>query len=181
MVKLSDGTSLTHYASENYNPQKAHEYYLRTRELKERNPAMTSTQKEVFNVVKDSISTKKKAEGEKAQADQKARLEQFRKTAEESRDRILASLKAKLEDVKVATPIPRDATPKLRAFLIRQQKIQAGNARAAAASELKKLGPALSDAVNQARVSYAASMKAMNEKYKATTETEAKNIRTQVQ
>lgn len=178
---VHNGVTLMHYASEHYDPVKAHEYYLKTRELAAKNPAMSKTQKEVWNVAKDDISTKQKVETETAQTDQEARLVNLRKSAEDSRDRILASLKSALEKVKVDTPIPRDASPKLRAFLLKQQKANSEKARKDSASQLNKMGRALQGEIAQAREAYAAATKARSEKYKAMNATEAANIRTQVQ
>ena len=56
---------LEHYASKYYDPVKAHEYYMRTRELKNKREAeslKTTKQREIWQVSKDSIAKAKASE-----------------------------------------------------------------------------------------------------------------------
>lgn len=129
---------LAHYASEFYDPQKAHDYYERNKELKGRQSTkgFSDTQKQALSYTKNQIGAAKKAELAKSQADQKAQLEAIRKSTEASRVRIAAKLQSLLnriqaKAVKSLPPkpkpklqklneIPPNATPRLRAYLEKQ-------------------------------------------------------------
>lgn len=98
-------TWLAHYASKYYDPQKAHEYYMRTRELKGRKKntrstsALTDEGKEIWKVSKDSITTEKKGEVEKEKKAKDEKVTKHRDDAKATRERIsaqLQSLNAKL-------------------------------------------------------------------------------------
>ncbi len=58
--------NLQHYASPYYDPQKAHEYYMRTRELKGRRSAtkLSDEGKKVWSYTKNEIKAEKKAKVE---------------------------------------------------------------------------------------------------------------------
>lgn len=129
---------LAHYASEFYDPQKAHEYYERNKELKGRKSTkgFSDTQKQALSYTKNQIGAAKKAELEKSQADQKAKLEAIRKSTEASRARIAAKLQGLLSGIQAKAlkslppkpkpklqklnEIPPNASPKLRAYLEKQ-------------------------------------------------------------
>lgn len=53
---------LAHYSSKYYDPVKAHEYYMRTRELKGRRSSskLSDEGKEVWSYTKNQITTNKK-------------------------------------------------------------------------------------------------------------------------
>ena len=133
---------IAHYASEYYDPAKAKAYYERTKQLKGRQSSqstsgMSDTQKQALTYTKNSIGNAKKADLEKAQANQKAQLEAIRNRTEASRARIAAKLQGVLDQInsKVAkverpkpkiTPlneIPPNASPRLRAYLEKQNAI----------------------------------------------------------
>jgi hypothetical protein len=216
---------IAHYASQYYDPVKAKEYYERTKQLKGRQSTqgMSETQKQALSYTKSSISKAKKAELEKARADQKAKLEVIRKSTEASRARITAKLKGLLDQLqaKVAvipkpkvklTPIneiPPNASPKLRAYLEKQnaairqnnkkavdkanadysakkqaaQKVASETsaaARKAASAEIKKIGVDAKAAITKARASYEASKKQTVAKYEKASDTEYQNIKTQL-
>lgn len=133
--------SLTHYASANYDPAAAHEYYLKNRELTGRKSTkgMSDTQKQALAYTKHKLGNDKKAELETMQANQKARLEDLRQKAEATKDRIQEKLKQLLESIKVkplekieAEPvpvpslidIPPNASPKVQAYLQRQNGLR---------------------------------------------------------
>lgn len=141
--ELSEDEYLAHYASQYYDPKKAREYYLRTRELKGRNSSgdlKTGKKKEAWAVTRSNISNERKAEGDKARTDQQARLESLRKTALEARDRMVEKLQGLIADLKSGVEddiakkreelanklesrlvrIPDTATPQRRAYLERQ-------------------------------------------------------------
>lgn len=95
-----DNTSLSHESV--YDPVKAREYYLRTRELKGRESTkdMSDTQKESWAIAKSGIGQGKKEELKNAQEAQKARVEAIRKQADATRERIEAKLDALLKTLK---------------------------------------------------------------------------------
>lgn len=192
---------LAHYASEYYDPVKAREYYLRTRELKGREPAQStakqtpaqkaaaaakrqadskaaSAQRDAIGYVSKEIRSRQTAEltaGQKAQA---AKAEKVRKTAEAAATKINEKLIASLD--KLAFSIPDNATPKMRAFLEKQNAKKSGKARQLAGKEREKLSADLQSAVKTARTEYQKSREATRAKYKKALETEKNNIRTQV-
>lgn len=216
---------IAHYASAYYDPVKAKEYYERTKELKGRQSTkgMSEVQRQALSYSKSRIGEAKKADLTKAQANQKAQLENIRKNSEASRARIAEKLKGllakiasqvnliKKPEVKL-TPlneIPPNATPRLRAYLEKQNatirqnnkksvdkanaeymvKVQAAQqvasessnaARKAAGEEMKKVGAEAKNAIAKARSAYMASRKQVVAKYEKATETEYQNIRTQL-
>lgn len=134
-VPVSD--VLAHYASPYYDPVKAREYYLRTRELKGRHSTkgMSETQQQAWSYAKNQISEQRKAELKSKAEAQKVRLEELRNKAEEVRDRLSEKLKGLLESLKLGEAekieaekvpepklleIPTNASPKVIAYLQRQ-------------------------------------------------------------
>lgn len=130
--------SLAHYASENYDPVKAREYYLRTRELKGRQSTkgMSDTQKEAWSYTKNKIGNDKKAELTSSSNAQKAKLEQLRNQADETRNRIRKKLESLLKGLQVKEikpvvvpkpklfEIPENATPRQRALFQKQNQMK---------------------------------------------------------
>jgi hypothetical protein len=84
-----------HYASPYYDPVKAHEYYMRTRELKGRRSMskMSEGQKEAWTYVKDQVATEKKQKNAENQAATKVEIDGLRSEASSARERITAKLK----------------------------------------------------------------------------------------
>jgi hypothetical protein len=136
-IDPEDDLDLRHYSSKYYDPAKAREYYLRTRELKGRSGGGETLSKEsreaqsqAKTYVREQVRTQRTAAQKAATAQQKARLEKLRKNAEATRERIVEKLKALTEklvaniDVEVPKPklneIPASASPKQRAFLEKQ-------------------------------------------------------------
>lgn len=85
---------LAHYASEYYDPVKAREYYLRTRELKGRQ-LTTKAEKQAFDYANANITAAEKNDVVKAAEAQKAALEQIRATATARQ----AEIRAKIKDI----------------------------------------------------------------------------------
>ena len=90
-----DKPELRHYASKYYDPVKAHEYYMRNRELKGRRSTskLSDEGKKVWQYTKQQITEEKKSkvEAEKEVKDQKT--EELREKASATRERITAKLK----------------------------------------------------------------------------------------
>ena len=79
---------LRHYASPYYDPQKAHEYYMRTRELKGRSTTSLNDEgKKIWSYTKNNI----KSEKEQEKRDQK--ITELREKAEATKEQISSRLK----------------------------------------------------------------------------------------
>lgn len=93
---------LLHYASEYYDPVKAHEYYMKNRELKGRTTkGMSSEQREAWSYAKDNIRNEKKSKVELAKVTKEKQLEEFRAKAEATRLRIAEKLKMLIEQIEL--------------------------------------------------------------------------------
>ena len=91
----SDPDSLTHYASPYYDPVKAHEYYMRTRQLKGRKSVagLSSTQRETAAYVKEQLSEERKSKTEALKSEAESSANQHK--AEMQRE--IATLRAKFK------------------------------------------------------------------------------------
>lgn len=140
---LEVNLELKHYASPYYDPVKAKEYYERTKQLKGRGTSgMSSTQRNVAAVSKDSIRKAKKEETDKNRDAHTARVEAIREKADTAKQaiqdklaRLTEELSAKakqlIEESKTLplNKIPANASPRKKAFLEKQnQQIRAANA-----------------------------------------------------
>lgn len=192
--------TLMHYKSKYYDPVKAHEYYMRTRELAAENAKTaltTRNQRDAFAVVKDSVGKAQKTESEAKTAAVKSRMEELQKTAEAAAKKISDKIDAFAEQVKndlkavKVNEIPKDASPKLRAFLENQNR----NIRAQAAAKAQKeygdtagqgrrdqinISRDLQSSVSKAREEYTAAMNEMKARYVADLAKEKANIRAQI-
>lgn len=193
-----DDEFLAHYASKYYDPVKAREYYLRTRELKGRAKAeklsaeSRQKQSEAVAYVRDQISTKKTAELNKASTDTSAKIEAMKKKAEDTRKEITDKFEALVESLKAKketglNKIPENASPRLRAFLERQNRRLTESinkdmvsAQKNANASIRAVGMNLRSAVSDAREAYRTSRKAITEKYKTDLKTELTNITNKV-
>src|SRR5215212_8902743 len=92
---------LAHYASQYYDPAKAHEYYLRNRELKGRQSTkgMSDTQRQAWSYTKNQIVLARKADLEGASEAQKTFLQQAREQAKALREEISAKMKDLIESL----------------------------------------------------------------------------------
>lgn len=205
-----------HYASEYYDPVKAREYYLKNRELKGQSTAApappkkvtaastaaaqrreSNARREAQSYSKNQIATKRTAEQSAQAKAQAERLATIQKNAAALRERVVAKLNAAVEKVKAElagvklNEIPENATPKVKAFLTRQnQAIMAtaygkaqkemGAASETANAELTKMGTDMKAAVSKARADYAANKQKIASKYKTISAREEQNIKTHV-
>jgi hypothetical protein len=92
---MSDKNSLTHYASKYYDPVKAHEYYLRTRQLKGKRStsALNEEGKKIWSSTKNEIAIEKKAAVEAAKNDRDSNIEELRNRATATRESISKKLR----------------------------------------------------------------------------------------
>lgn len=86
---------LQHYASPYYDPVKAHEYYMRTRELKGRRSTtkLNDEGKKVWAYTKNEISGEKKEKVKEEQEKRKQKIAELRAKAKATREQISAKLK----------------------------------------------------------------------------------------
>lgn len=132
---------LQHYAEQPYNATKAHEYYLKNRELKGRTTSgMSELQKEAWTYSKDRVSSDKKQKVEANKIANEQKIEAFQRSAEATRARISDKLKllskqltskaesdredvaAKLEaDIANVAPIPKNISSDQRAILVERR------------------------------------------------------------
>jgi hypothetical protein len=100
---------LQHFSAQPYDPVKAHEYYLRNRQLQGRKTSgMSDKQKEAWAYSKDQVANDKKAQMEIAKVSNAQKIEAFQKKAEETRVRISEKLKLLSEKLTKEAEINRD-------------------------------------------------------------------------
>lgn len=170
---------LAHYASQYYDPVKAREYYLKNRELKGREPALSKesreNQRQAVDYVRNEVKTRKTADldankatqdklraqaevlSEKQKADaeaHKARMEKLSKEAEATRAAVMEKVTAQIEKIKEELAIPPNASPKVRAFLERKRATRLGNLQTKVKTELKNLQDDFKAKVESARSEY---------------------------
>lgn len=93
---MEQNNHLIHYASEYYDPAKAHEYYMKNRQLKGRRrttTVLTDEGKEVWATTKANINEEKKAELEQIKVDKEQKIATFRANAQVKREEISGKLK----------------------------------------------------------------------------------------
>lgn len=96
--------TLAHYASEYYDPAKAREYYLRTRELKGRRSGSalkTEDKKEAWNYAQTQINEAEKTAYEANNAERQRAIEAARTKAADLREKLIQSLRNFLENISV--------------------------------------------------------------------------------
>ena len=152
-------SDLHHYASQYYDPVKAHEYYMRNRELKGRTTTgMSDEQREAWKVTKSNITSEKRSKLDAAQQERQQKIEATRQRAIQMREQIsakLAKLAEKLQTDKVSErekisakiqaeidnlpPIPRNISTSQRNALIKKRQAEIAKIRGQGDSELQKL------------------------------------------
>ena len=85
---------LMHYASQYYDPVKAHEYYMRTRELKGRSTStLTDDGKKIWAYTKNSIKEEKASKVKSEQELRDKKISELRAKADETKEKITSRLK----------------------------------------------------------------------------------------
>lgn len=140
---------LQHYASQPYDPVKAHEYYIKNRQLKNRTTSgMSQLQKEAWIYSKDNISNDKKQQLESKKELADRQIEAFQKNAAETRTRISEKLKLLSEklvqkaekereqiadklkqDIANVAPIPEGVSKERRAILVERRNKEIADIR----------------------------------------------------
>ena len=95
MTNEDKNDDLMHYASPYYDPVKAHEYYMRTRQLKGRRSTanLNDSGKEIWSYTKQQINAEKKAKDQKNKESRDKKIAAQREKAKALRERIAAKLK----------------------------------------------------------------------------------------
>lgn len=203
---------LAHYASKYYDPVKAKEYYERTKELKGREPALSKESRErqsqATAYVRNEISTRKKADldANAATRDQlnaaaktqseahAARMEKLKADTDATTKVIVDKLKAEVEKIKGELKIPANASPKLRAYLEKQQASRSRSATAKAQGQMNSMRSGVKTAVDNFRKEYEAfretntaarranaeQRRSLSEQYRTDLQSELQNIKDQV-
>ena len=96
---------LSHYSSQYYNPEKAHEYYMRNRDLKGRRSTteLSEEGKEVWRATKANITDSRKRKLEAERILHEAKVRELRGRAEEARERIAMRIKEALTGISERT------------------------------------------------------------------------------
>lgn len=96
MVPGAKEAVVIHYASPYYDPVKAHEYYMRTRELKGRRSAtqLNDEGKKVWSYTKNSIKDNKSSEVDEEKNKRDKKISEFRAIAAQAKKQITENLKA---------------------------------------------------------------------------------------
>ena len=153
---------LVHYASPYYDPVKAHEYYMRTRQLKGRQRStayLNEEGKKVWAFTKENINTEKKSKAEAAQVARKKKSEALRSRAKalslalstqlinfkknltnrlkEDRDSLAAKRDAQIAQIR-NTPIPKGISKEKKAELLAERREKIAKLRGEYKSESDK-------------------------------------------
>jgi hypothetical protein len=122
---------LKHYASEYYDPVKAREYYLRTRELKGRRSTrkLTKAGREVWKVAKSEIDAEKKTTYEDARETQKKEVTVIREKAKKKREALAAKIKKAMLELTSDTKAKIEAVPKVPKGLPKEARAKAAEER----------------------------------------------------
>jgi len=180
-----DDTLAHAYASKYYDPQKAHEYYERTKVLTGRKPATTKNQAVGLKYANNQISNAQKAELEKLKTKREATLADIQKRSKETAERIQARLKetiaAKADAIlKRLENLPEDTDPKIIARLMQGHSKNVVKARQQSQKAAQQAADGFRKAFKKARDEYTTNRNAITKRYTSTQKTEEKNIRAYV-
>lgn len=196
---------LTHYASKYYDPEKAHEYYMKNRQLKGRTTSGLSDEgKNIWAVTKDNITSSKKREIEATKLQKEQEIESLRSKAKATRKSISDKLKRlsimladkyKSENTKLSNQIAAindnsglTATQKEvkksklygdRKRLSSDKQEELGKSRTNIESERADIAVDLKAAVKKARDTFATTKESINSDYEKTYQKEYDNIKAQ--
>lgn len=151
---------LQHYASQYYDPAKAHEYYIKNRKLKGRTTRnMSDKQKEAWTYAEDKIKSEKKSKVTAQKESTDKQIEQLRDRASKTREQISEKLRL------------------LNASLTRDEK---DSARKNASTERERVRKELKDAIEKVRASLKDARTKLDASYEAKYQNEYNNIITKI-
>lgn len=176
---------LAHYASPYYDPQKAHDYYMRTRKLTPRAPATTQAQKEGLKYAGDKLTANRKAELKKLADKTNRTVSTTQARAAASRKKLTAKAKAlRIQVIKRQMDnilkIPKGASPEEIVRIGKANRSEMARAKAKAASDLQKVNQRAQAIIERARKSYKTGNASINKRYDVATKRETTNIRAHV-
>ena len=191
---------LLHYASEYYDPIKAHEFYMKNRELKGRTTkGMSTEQREAWGFAKENIRNEKKSKVEEAKTTKEKQIEDFRAKAEATRQRIAEKLKMLIEQIEEKKKnelekledIPKNISPEQRAKLMEKRKKKIADLREDSKEnkdevrddvkvEREKTRTELKSLITNARETYKIAKADLDVKYEKIYQTEYDNIKTNI-
>jgi hypothetical protein len=90
---------IAHYASQYYDPVKAREYYLRTRELKGRKKAMSEEQRSAWDYTKGRIDEERQRVTKSAADEFRATVERARQATQAAREQIANKLRDMMDAI----------------------------------------------------------------------------------
>lgn len=158
---------IKHFSSQPYDPVKAHEYYMKNRQLQGRKTSgMSQEQQEAWAYSKDQISTDKKKQLETIKLENSKKIELLQSAAKETLERIskkLELLSEKLtkdaefdrqqiadkleEDISNVPDIPKGVSGERRAILVEKRNKEIAKLR----NNASKHGSNLQSKINESR------------------------------
>jgi hypothetical protein len=146
---MTADNTLMHYASQYYDPVKAHEYYEQHKKLKGRKTSSLNDEgKKVWEVTKGNIKAEKSAKQEELTKNRETLTEQHRANATAARERITAKIKALNEKLSESTnaqikklqeqTIPKGVSKETRARLTAEKKEKIAKLRGESKTERNK-------------------------------------------
>ena len=114
---------LRHYASQYYDPVKAHEYYMRTRELKGRSTSSLNDEgKKVWSYTKNNIKSEKAAKVKEEQEKRALKIKRLRAKAEATREQISSKLKTLNDKLSEDAAAEKKTSMTIRMLILRVSK-----------------------------------------------------------
>lgn len=167
---------LKHYASEYYDPVKAHEYYEKHKELKGRRSTakLDDEGKEIWSYTKDQITEAKKAEVRSETDKKNQTIEQHRAEAKATRERISQRLKELQAHLKSMSTKGLSAEERER--VLGEKQAMREQYRTDAATEREKVTSDLKAACEAAREAYKQAKENINSNYEEIFQTEYDKI-----
>lgn len=143
-----DKPELRHYASKYYDPVKAHEYYMRNRELKGRRSTskLSDEGKKVWQYTKQQITEEKKSKVEAEKEAKNQKSEELREKASATRERITAKLKELNEKLSKKADKDKD---KDKESIEKKRESDLENIRKKAVEDIDKLEKNLTSAIEK--------------------------------
>ena len=203
LIKNLDDNTLTHYASEYYDPEKAHEYYMRNRQLKGRT-GLTDEGKDIWDTTKSNITSEKKSRLKDYNKQKEMDIKAARDKAEATRTEITAKLKAlsdklnakfkhdsdsitkEMEAISNNKSLSKEQKAEKRAKLKAKRQKLSENRKAESTknstdikAERTKLATELKSLIEKARETYTKNKESLDTNYDAKMQNEYDNIKEQ--
>lgn len=203
--QLDSKTEMKHYASQYYDPEKAHEYYLKNRQLSGRTTrGLTDDGKEVWRATKSNIDSEKKTKIMETNLEKEVEIQNARSKADTTRTSITDKLKQLNEQlsskyksdsenitkqIKAITEnsglsdkqkeAKKQALYEKRDELSSDKKEESAKNTADAKSERTKVATDLKVAIQTARSAYSTKKEEINTSYENTYQEEYDKIKSQ--